>query len=806
MSFQGFVKRNKGHLVAVLVLFVLILVAHNSFLANTSMARMGDSSTGALDRFYLMKEIILKYNQFPHWDPIVQGGTVAWAHPNFNVIYYTTLIALLSPSSEFALNIMQLLNLFLAGLFMYYVMAKLKLKPQFAFVSSLTYVFSIYAYWLFSGYYFRLPVLTWLPLLFYFTWKAFYSKDWIKYSIYSGIVLTIIFLSGGLNMAFFTILVFIAMVLTYLIGRHFLKRFSKAAIVSILILVVFLGLFSIKLFPMLEYNEYVATKAGTTFEQGVGAHIKMGSIKDFIYTFVFPHRFPEKNGRIHLSVSKVGITGLVLVLFSLYKIKNRHVLFFFILALLGILVASGSPFYYLLWRFVPGFNKLHYVIRASFIFIFAFAALQGIGLSVLCDKLKGKLDLKKNGIMVLYLIVVSLVMVDLFVVNAHDRLYPYKLSDLKDMTKEGDFLLAVSSYVRPPPFKWEDFQAMLEENQMLQYLKEEKEKEIFRINNIKTKVHGGWTGQYLSYLNLEMLYGGYSTWYPEFYIYLGLANNYPAKFYGMLNTKYVYSNEMINISGFRFFREFPECSICGESVDTDGGIDGPYLYLNEMYLPRAYIADNGVLVVGDEEAVKQTAYGLLLNDNFNPANTVVIMGEKGKIDNYDIEFLKRFDAIFLGQGSIDQNSRFILEQYVNSGGILLPDLVNGVNSVSLEELDAVLSSFGGDYSDVNEVDISLYTPNKRVMDLKGDGGFLVTADKYFWYEGWKARIDGEPMEILRANGMNSAIYLEGEQGELIVKYSPKSFRNGLIILLITLSLIITYFSYHLLYKKSRDCC
>jgi len=201
----------------------------------------------------------------------------------------------------------------------------------------------------------------------------------------------------------------------------------------------------------------------------------------------------------------------------------------------------------------------------------------------------------------------------------------------------------------------------------------------------------------------------------------------------------------------------------------------------------------------------QTAYGIMINDNFNPANSVVIMGDKGLINNYDIEFLKRFDAILLTADSIDGDSGYILKQYVDSGGTLLPNLINGTNTITVQEIDNLLASFKGDYTKVKKVNVSLYTPNKREMDLKGQRGFLVTAEKYFWFEGWKARINNNKnIEILRANGMNSAVYLDGEAGKIAFEYKPRSFKIGMSISLTTLIFIILYFSYRFWKRNFRN--
>jgi hypothetical protein len=78
-----------------------------------------------------------------------------------------------------------------------------------------------------------------------------------------------------------------------------------------------------------------------------------------------------------------------------------------------------------------------------------------------------------------------------------------------------------------------------------------------------------------------------------------------------------------------------------------------------------------------------------------------------------------------------------------------------------------------------------YTDERQSYRVNANAaGLLVLADA--WYPGWRATVDGQPAEILRANLLYRAIQIEPGLHEVALEYAPQTWRTGWIISLVTL--------------------
>jgi hypothetical protein len=727
----------------------------------------------------------------------MSGGSPLFADSQPIVLSYILLLYFIFPKIGTIIYATAIFNVLLAGIFMYILAINLKVKPKFALISSIIYMFSD---WLIimtiTGHLERSIVYAWTPLGFLFILLAFKRKNWIKYSILSAIVFAIQFHGSG-HLTFMFLLPFYLLFFTFKIfGKNFKKKLIKSILIAIVIGLFFGGLIAIRIMPLMEFSEESSKQFGyPSYEQSVGTKIEIKKITDL---FTFPTKLRAEAGM------GISIAAILLTLLSLLGWKNKKISFLWLSIILIFLIATGSGVYYIFWKYIPGFDKIHHVARSSYLLIFTFSILAGFGSQILLSKLK-KIKIKN----IIYTLILILIIGQSVV---FERANYAKLeialgneSIFKEIRPATHFQDPNMEVIRWGP---ESFEAHFNRNQLMKYVS--KDKDIFRIHNIGTVMLGGSACAYATEFDLQILTTCSSIWVPEFFNeYLGMSHRQPAKFYGNINTKYIYSKNPVNITGLKFLKEFDDCFTgkyplnCHEDPGSDNGISGPYLYLNEMFLPRAYIAENSILIVGEKDPSKQMMYGLMLNGKFNPSNTVIAMGNKEKINDYTIDFLNKFDAVFLIAGSIDQDSGLILNQYVNNNGILFPDLTKGENSFSSEKIENLLSSFKGNYSNVNKAEITYNSPNKKTIDVTSKEGFLVLAEKYILFNTWEAKADNQEKELLRANGVNTAIYVSNNK-EAIFRYSSETFNKGLIISLVTLFIILLYFSYSFYKRKIRN--
>jgi len=202
--------------------------------------------------------------------------------------------------------------------------------------------------------------------------------------------------------------------------------------------------------------------------------------------------------------------------------------------------------------------------------------------------------------------------------------------------------------------------------------------------------------------------------------------------------------------------------------------------------------ENAIVIPGDPSEVKGAMYFIMLNKSFIPSKLAILTSD-GLVNNLKLDVLSKFKGIFFTTGSIDESSRPLLIDYIKNGGVLLPNVFEGQQNVDLEEFFNWIGSFNESYDTVTEINISYYSPNKVEIKINGEEGFLILSEKFYLMEGWKAHVNGKQKEIFRANGISSAVLLDGETGTLTFEYKPKSFRNGALITGLTILLIAAYF-------------
>ncbi|MBU0628033.1 MAG: hypothetical protein KKC75_02500 [Nanoarchaeota archaeon] len=754
----------KPHIPYILILLVFTLIFFYNYF-NPSLP-LHDGATYYFPLAETLKTSFKDYGDFwPLWTPYGFSGSPFLMKHLLGLDGVLGIMLFIIPNTIIALKSSYVVLFFISAASMYALMIYLKVGKRFALVSALIYVLNGHVmskllrwWWLttLGGY-------AIIPLIFLFGMKSIKEKEWIRNSIITGVLLAIqLRMDPDMRVGLWVGSVFGLYLIISLIGRNFSKKAVKISLVSIIILLVFFGLSAQRILPHKE-SLSISSRAQISWETASSRQVPLKDIPSKIIEPGIP-KITDPYG----SGDHIGIVALLLVLFAVYKKhNNKNVLFFFAIMILSVLLATNSfNLYFYIWH-LPFFKSLRYLDRVLFLFVFSASVLAGIGASEFFEKIKRQ--------KLVYFALIGLILINLWAFN-----YSHYTTELS---------------------KWHDPYEAIKNNQILQFISSQKG--TFRIQTWETRGIDWGTEMYNIPLKLEHIYRYDTAWYPPYMnVYLSIALNDPAKFWGILNLKYLTARDELNVSGFKFVKKFENCTVCYPEYDQLAKAWGPYLYENEQFLPRAYILNESVLVVGEDDAVTQTIYALMLNENFNPSNLVIIRG-KESINDYSFEELKRFKAIFLTKGSVDQNSQFILGSYANSGGIILPDITKGKNSISEDDINILLNSFKDKFTKIEDKDVIMHNFDKREIILNDQKGFLVYSEKFSVFDGWKASSNKKQLEIYNADAMISSIYLDGTQKNVIFEYKPKSYTTGLNITVITL-LILLFYGIYSIYKKHKE--
>jgi len=695
---------------------------------------------------YNMKES-LKMHELPLWTPYYYSGRPLFAQPEYYFIDINLLLILLIGNIYLAMNLSVIFHLFLAGLSMYFLALYLCKNRHAAFISALIYMFNGYLHtFVATGNIMVLEGYSLVPFILLFTIKALRDKNFIFNSIIAGIFAALQIFAGGVIFLPYIFLLIAAYSAVYLLNKNFPGRILKLFIVGILIFSVGFALSAVKLLPGIEFLNISNRGAGIPYQEFLGAPIEL---KNFAFTFITNTFLQGDN----ISAA-VGILGFLLLVLGLNKLKDKTVMFSFVILLLSLLVSSESFITKMLFN-VPVLNQTRHVERSIFLFAFAASVLAGFGFLKLQSLLE-KTKWAKNRNLIFFAVIL-IVLLELLALQK----FPQSVNVVKP-----------------------------NEIPILDYMG--KDASRFRTINLAMSTFIGASGyNYYSQLGIGEIKGGSGIWFNDYLNYLFVAQNAPSKFWGILNNKYVIMNQNASIDGLKYIGKFKECSNC---VPWEAW--GPYLYENTNFLPRYYIAPNSMLVAGDEKPAQQLIYGLMLQ-NFEPGNTVIVYSPKIS----GIDFLKKFNAVFLVGGSVDEESIQKLRDYASQGGIIKPDILKGENKISAEDVISIFNQTKGSYT---EIKAGSYTNNRIALDLNNEKGWLVASERFAYFPGWTAKIGGRTMDIFKADNAVSAVYLNGEMGKLTFEYEPEPYKNGKIISITAAIIILGYFGYFGYYKKFKS--
>jgi len=706
----------------------------------------------------------------PLWNPYVMSGTPFIANSQAAIFYPFNLLFLVFPVLR-AYAIFVALHLFLAGSFTYFYLRTISASRPGSLLGGMAFMSSPLLIGC-SEHLSLLGIMVWLPLIFILLDKMLLQKSY-RYALGVGIVLGIQMLGGHFQFSFFvlfaSVLYFIFRSLWLLKGGAEVRSSATYLLLMAVVMVVGLALSAVQLFPSLEASGYLI-RARTGWRFNLSQFFMPGAMSfSYLITllqpnFLGPQSTPHPLGSRHLiDVAYVGMLPFLLASVNIFNLKKRYPLFLFILALLALSLALGTPLYQVLFL-IPKFSLFRGPWRALYLEVFALSVLAGLGFDFIVGLVKERRPSPSPWALVIaWLLPLTgvVLMVNMVTVGSLN-IYPGTPPPLPYALKQTLILLSLFSFslavlllflrrvIRFRLFMifalaitgidlvgqnlWYypalDYDQAYFPTASIEFLQEHLG--LYRIARYGTEFLGSPLAP-----NTGMVYGLFDAQGAEVYI----LEDYAAFFnliedHGLeaawltipnIGEEGSLDSPLIDLLGVKYILTTSEIGMEGYELAFDGQGRDIKIYENKEVLPRAFVVHRVEVVAEDEEALAR-----LGSRSFDPGQVVIISEE-------------------LPPGERSVNERTPL-------------------------------------SDESEAHILDYGLNAVTIEARMESpGFLVLADVY--YPGWKVFVDGQERKIYRTDHIFRSVYLEEGEHEIRFLFDPLSFKMGLYLTLSTLLLL-----------------
>ena len=344
--------------------------------------------------FYPVKHFLYEYictnGSLPFWNPYLFSGTPFIANIQASMFYPLGFLYYLIPT-EIAYLYSTILHCILGSIFMYRFMRSLSVSKPGSFLSGFIFIFNGYFMaHLYAGHLSFVQNYIWIPLIFLFLIR-FSQSGSFKYAVISGLILGVQILGGFPQIAFYTILVIMAYLLFYAIGRVRAgepKRAITVGIGLVIILCVGFSLAAVQVLPTLEFSVLSGRAGGVSYEFATSDSLNPKDFLAFLIPDIFgnvvDNTYWKSPGIWHFweTCGYVGILPLLLIFIKMehgYLRSLRLFCTFIIIGSLFLALGKHNPLYPMIYE-LPGFGSFRIPSQIIFLYIFGIAILSGIGL------------------------------------------------------------------------------------------------------------------------------------------------------------------------------------------------------------------------------------------------------------------------------------------------------------------------------------------------------------------------------------------------------------------------------------------
>lgn len=325
--------------------------------------QFSDQKLGYGLRFFAA-DYFKRFHDFPGWNPYIFGGMPFLANPTNGDTFYPTFLLRLVLPPDIGITLGILVHITLAGLFAFLFLRELKLEWGPAFVGGAAYLFTGMVVSLFTaGHDGKIIVSALLPLGFLFLYRGVTRASWRSY-LWFGCVIGLSLLSPHVQLTYYELMAdgFFWLFLVVWSGERPQRHpWWQSALLFGAGLAVGFALDAIQLLPFLENIPFTPRAGPGSTSSGWAYATSFAMPPEELLNVVWPsfsgmlQNYWGRNG-LKLHSEYLGIVPLMLVSFSfMLKEKRRLAWFFVFLAGYGVLFALGgyTPFYRLPYTLLP---------------------------------------------------------------------------------------------------------------------------------------------------------------------------------------------------------------------------------------------------------------------------------------------------------------------------------------------------------------------------------------------------------------------------------------------------------------------
>lgn len=772
------------------LLFILIIIAAAPLYFWSAL----DGSTLLTERdlsvFFIPPRVFwteaLMSGEFPLWNPYSFAGHPLFATLQPGVLYPVNALFLLFPF-DIAFNWSIVVHYALAGSFTYALLKELRASCSGALAGGLVFMLSGY---LFSVHNVMSTLfsVTWAPLALLAQIRALRSGSPV-YAAVCGLVMCVMLMGGGIETvgAAFMLIIIVCFCPSVLLedwsGRPGVM--SRAGLLAVAI-IAFLGLSAIQLIPFLELA-FQSTRAGglsyseaTTWSFG---------FKDFIQLILpDPYGYGTSSEKywtnqswlktVYLGPVPIMLTGFYLLKRRAKALPSALTALFFVALAMG----SNTPLYRYFFEYFPFADKFRYPVKLLFVPFLLISLSAGQGLDSIKEAIRQKdgraLKAIAAALSVAFFSAVLLGGLDLFESSIKERLvlsgldYPeYNVSSINIFNAKRSLMFI-----------------MLASGAIYAALR-------FRSAALASAL-------LIPILGADL-----------FFAHNGYYESSDSADYHSKSPVL----EFINNDNSELFRVYTTPKTMKQQSIT-APVEKGALLKAEKEKVSGFSLEHRVFDVGGVEVMRRGDYSaiqeLIARQNGPDATALLKMLNVKYIvslPRIESEAWKRVDftsPVNKDSFKVYENKDFLPRHYMVYDYELLTDTEDALKTLvdEFEPARTVLlekepAGIKRQFSGKSSVKVASYSSNETVLRVKTDtDGVLVASES--WYPGWKAYVDGEEVELMRANIVLRAVALKAGEHTVRFVYSPASFKAGVLISASTLVLATAMTAYSVKRNKA----